>query len=304
MSGSQKAMLKTTYLANPDVDHFCKWLAQLLAGQPIHFSIPTPHPGYSYPNLHSAHAAYSWPPRKWTGLPTPHGTLPHIHPAVPSLNAHSPLSHNTAVLAIAQAALRTAYAIATPGSKHLSGAVAQIFHWGGVYTSTGNKLWLTTNQPNLLSILQRFVIDHALGDDNSTVPRLRFNSGMTKVYSLLIDDFIMYDNRVSASMAWLALDWWTKHLGNSAPSLPPFLRFACPPTNGKMAPHRNPNQSVFPTLSGTQPYAHYTWNVRTNWLLAHALLLANQPPKIGHLSPFKSLRDVEAALFQMGYCVI
>lgn len=31
----------------------------------------------------------------------------------------------------------------------------------------------------------------------------RFNAGITKVYSLVLEDFIIYDSRVAATLGWL-----------------------------------------------------------------------------------------------------
>jgi hypothetical protein len=120
---------------------------------------------------------------------------------------------------------------------------------------------------------------------------------MTKVYSLLIDDFIIYDSRVAAALAWLARRWWTVDLAQPAQTLPELLKFACLPRNGTMAPYSNPDAALFPTLK-QKPYDHYTWNVRANWLLATALIVA------GPCTVFGSLREAEAALFQMGDRVI
>lgn len=36
---------------------------------------------------------------------------------------------------------------------------------------------------------------------------LRSNAGLTKVYSLVLDDFIIYDSRVAAALAWLVMIW-------------------------------------------------------------------------------------------------
>jgi hypothetical protein len=47
-----------------------------------------------------------------------------------------------------------------------------------------------------------------------------------------------------------------------------------------------------------RPYEHYQWNVRANWLLGSAQAMA------GERSRFANLRQIEAALFQMGNRVI
>jgi hypothetical protein len=281
-----------------DVARFCDWLSQRLGGQPIHFSITGNYRQFS--TLVDALNAYSWPQKKVSGRPNPDGKYPYIHPTVPTLAANSNLAANTAVLDVIRKALRTAYFNVPATSDTLSGAVAATLHWGGVYKATrygGNKPWLAQNHVNLQSILQDVVNDHALGDDESAVTDLRFNAGMTKVYSLLIDDFIIYDSRVAAALAWLALKWWTAVEGKPQSQLHEHLRFLCLPGNGKALKLRNPAPSLF-TTHATKPYEHYKWNVRVNWLLSRAQALA------GTNSRFSSLREIEAALFQMGERVI
>jgi len=236
---------------------FRDWLAQRLCGQPINFVVPGT---LAHPNLQSALAAYSWPVRAQAGLPNPHLSLPHVHPVVPSLAARSTLAQNSVVLHIIRHALRSAYAAGLPAAHQFSGAVAAVLHWGGVYTKRGNRGWLIANHANLLAVIQAVVRDHSKGDDTSAVSRLRFNSGMTKVYSLLIDDFIIYDSRVAAALAWLAKRWWTIDCGQPAHTLPQLLRFACLPANGAMARYRNPDAQLFPTIAAN-PYCRRRSNI-------------------------------------------
>jgi hypothetical protein len=276
------------------VSDFRDWLAQRFCGQPIGFTAPG---GFAYPDLQCAVAAYSWPPRAKRTLPNPHSSLPHVHPTVPTLPAKSGLAANIVVLNIIRHAMLAAYAAGPAGAHRLSGAVASVLHWGGVYTTPGNRGWLTANHSHLFTILQAVVLDYAGGSDTSAVVGLRFNSGMTKVYSLLINDFIIYDSRVAAAIAWLAKRWWTAALGHSPSTLPSPLRFACLPANGAMAGYRNPCIAVFPNLTAN-PYEHYKWNVRANWLLSSALAVA------GSASLITSLREAEAGLFQIGQRVI
>ncbi len=294
---SEAYLRRENYLQG-DVAQFCEWLSQRLGRHPIHFSITGHRKQFS--TLHDALNAYEWPLKKVSGRPTPDGNYPYKHPTVPTLIARSSLATNTTVLDVIQKALRTAYLSDPVPSDALAGAVAATFHWGGVYTTTkngGNRPWLAKNYCGLLPILQNVVNDHAQGEDYSRVTALRFNAGMTKVYSLLIDDFIIYDSRVAASLAWLVLNWWTVIKGNPHNQLPENLRFLCLPGNGNARKLRNPAPMVFETHA-TKPYEHYKWNVRANWLLHRAQQLA------GESSRFSSLREIEAALFQMGERVV
>lgn len=286
-------MKREDYLQG-DVALFTSWLAERLCGQPIHFSVRGQE--IAFRTLCEALNGYCWPLKKLSGRPNPDGHRPYIHPNVPTLSARSNLAANTDVLSLIRKALHNAYSAPGRGNE-LSGAVAAVFHWGGVYTKRGNGLWLERNHLQLASILQKVVNDHALGEDLSAVDDLRFNSGMTKVYSLLINDFIIYDSRVAASLAWLVLLWWDSVVGRPREDLPSLLRFGCLPGNGKAQHQRNPDRTVFRTLA-SNPGQHYLWNIRANWVLVDAM------KKAGAESSFSSLREIEAALFQMGARVV
>jgi len=283
-----KAMNRNQYLVG-EVASFRDWLALSLQGQPVPFTVGHRH----YASLPAAMNAYAWPLRAKAGLPNPHNGYPYVHPIVPPLATGATLANNAAVLDALQHALRRAFR--DEHTLALAGAVAGILHWGGVYTTTpngGNKPWLARHHANLHALLTAVVLDHANGDDVSTVEGLRFNAGMTKVYALLIDDFIIYDSRVAASFTWLANHWWTNVRNLLQVNLPTHLRFGTLPANGSAHGHRNAAPGIFPGI--TRAEDHYTWNVRANWLLSDALLHA------GQASQFATLREIEAALFQMG----
>jgi hypothetical protein len=281
-------MNRNQYLVG-EVASFRDWLAQSLQGQPVPFKVGHRH----YASLPAAMKAYAWPLRAKAGLPNPNNGYPYVHPPVPQLAAGANLANNAAVLDALRYALRSAFR--HENTPALAGAVAGIFHWGGVYTTTpngGNKPWLARHYENLHALLTAVVLDHANGDDVSTVPGLRFNAGMTKVYALLIDDFIIYDSRVAASLTWLANHWWTNVRDLLQVNLPTHLRFGTLPANGSAHGHRNAAPGIFPGI--TRAKDHYKWNVRANWLLSDAMRQA------GQASQFATLREIEAALFQMG----
>lgn len=281
-------MNKTEYLVH-DVADFRNWFAQCLLGQPVLFKVGE----CQYSNLLDAKDAYAWPLKAKAGLSNLSDDLPYIYPVVPPLAARANLASNTAVLDILQDALRAAFA--NECNLHLAGAIAAILHWGGVYTALprgGNKPWLKRNYECLHTILGQVVSDYASGNDISNVGDLRFNAGMTKVYALLLDDFLIYDSRVAASLTWLVVHWWTAVKKMPLTDLPPHLQFGTLRANGAAQGHRNASPGIFREIARAEN--HYMWNVRANWLLSDALNLA------GRASPFTTLRDVEAALFQMG----
>lgn len=75
--------------------------------------------------------------------------------------------------------------------------------WGGVFPRNGE--WLRENSKGLAAYLaSRSKQLNGSGADESKLDGFeRFNSGMSKIYSLLADDFIIYDTRVAAALGWI-----------------------------------------------------------------------------------------------------
>jgi hypothetical protein len=126
---------------------------------------------------------------------------------------------------------------------------------------------------------------------------LRSNAGTTKVHSLLLQDWVIYDSRVAAALAWLVYQW-------SSRRPPSFLQFGCMRANSVRNKSRSPDEKMFKyfTASGDvrNHRVHLKWNLRANWVLSAALNAANRRCGLNEVAPFASLREVEAALFMVG----
>jgi hypothetical protein len=122
---------------------------------------------------------------------------------------------------------------------------------------------------------------------------LIMNSGFTKIYSLLLDDFVIYDSRVGAALCLLVRDYLEEI---EVLEIPATLGFAWKDVRGERNGRREPSKGHyrFRELSGR---CHIDNNVRANWLLKD----------IAHKSKFTSTqsptRALEAALFMIGYSV-
>lgn len=170
--------------------------------------------------------------------------------------------------------------------------VAAIMAWGGVYTfakgQKGNKGWLRDNATQIRNLLadgaQRLQADD---DDPSLFAGFRFNAGMSKVYSLLLDDFVIYDSRVAAGLGWLVCQWACENRVRPR-IIPPHLAFGCPPPKGSKKRQVSPD---FPVLwqAAINRGEYARWNLRANWVLSQAARVAGV-----------DLRSVEAGLFMLG----
>lgn len=284
---------KTSFLACADVISFSDWLADVICGKVNIDYVLTENTRFD--RLSCARGAYRWPPRKIV-LPLPTGAV--------VLPRWSGLRENEDVLQLLADGLREALKKRPRNEEALAEWIKAIFIWGGVYTKRGNGAWLESMRGRLGPYLDRTL--SSLGNaeqrrDIEQLTDLRSNAGTTKLHSLALDDFVIYDSRVAAALAWLVVKWACAANRNS---IPPMLRFGCMRPNttdrGKV---RTPDRRLFhyfaPVAGNLNSQrTHAFWNLCANWLLRAALDKAGR--KCGSDSNFRSLRDVEAGLFVMG----
>jgi hypothetical protein len=127
--------------------------------------------------------------------------------------------------------------------------------------------------------------------------RFRMNSGFTKIYALLSPDtFIIYDSRVAAALAHLIVLFCQKQGLTEIPVLLQKIKLmeaqgeAC-----RIVAVANTKLS-FLNLNSNQRN-HAISNVFANWLVSEAYKLAKESKN----NKFINLREVEAALFMLGY---
>lgn len=210
------------------------------------------------------------------------------------------LTSNDAALNALRSALRNS--INPANDQAAFSAAADVMKWGGV--QAGNIRWLSININNLAQTLTSTAA--ALTRSNLAEPilmskDLRFNAGMTKVYSLLVKDFIIYDSRVAAALGWIVVKYCQEKKLSSVPR-----ELAFPWAPSKEGPHakspknRDPGQSnfCFPRLIAGAHHAE--WNLKASWILAEVLVRAPASAFAGPCA-VSALRRLEAALFMIGY---
>ena len=196
---------------------FIAWLSARIDGSA---RLDFKHADGNFATLSDARDAYQWPPKRKT-VPTPIGDL--------ELEANASLTANQRVLD--RLGQGCAIVLPCPQSTRccwLSGS--RLFWFGAVSTrhrnGGGNAGWLDARvQAEDLAVNLRAALA-TLTDDSVHFDRgpadLRSNAGLTKVYSLVLDDFIIYDSRVAAALAWLVMIW-----GREVGGVPDHLKFAC-----------------------------------------------------------------------------
>ena len=136
-------------------------------------------------------------------------------------------------------------------------------------------------------------ISDSLGNYSNSPVRYRMNASFTKIYSLYSErPFIIYDSRVAAALGLVVRRYWEENHGSAA--LPQLLSFSS--LQGRSG---NRNASANHVIFGKirQELQHAQWNVRANWIIEAALV------DVDYEKINKKMREVEAALFMIGYNV-
>ncbi|MEG0859129.1 MAG: hypothetical protein RSD81_10185 [Pseudomonas sp.] len=184
-------------------------------------------------------------------------------------------------------------------------AALDVMAWGGVTAHNGE--WLKANEAGLARMLLE--VKTALINKDPAAPvlrsnALRFNSGMTKIYSLVCPDFVIYDSRVAAALGLLVVKYCQAKGLDQVPAGLDFPWAAAKESESTPDPkRRNPSTGSlrFKRLrAGTH---HARWNINASWVLAqvvaHPLTAASRFHR--GVTPAQTLRALEQALFMIGY---
>ncbi len=185
------------------------------------------------------------------------------------------------------------HAIATDDHGRALKGCQAVLQWGGITRGQ----YIARLGRRLVPVLRRSVED--LSDpklDLTRLPGVGMNSGWTKIYSLLVEDFAMYDSRVAAALCMLAGMYSMDQFLETIPSELRFGRLPHRATADRSPPYL-PEQ--FPT-AGSSPGRHLQSNVMANWILSESLRL--RPSRFNTMQPKgRGLWALQSALFMIGY---
>lgn len=181
-------------------------------------------------------------------------------------------------------------------------ACRQILEWGGVTNKNLDRIRGMKNRCSYFkSVINVLESDSDL--EEYIYADIIMNSGFTKIYSLIVKDFIIYDSRVGATLGLLVKKYCEE---TNKDKIPEELRFAWGlkrqtlygQTKSSENP-RNPSNNIykFPLLTNSK--LHIDNNIRANWLLKEILNKTNS--MFNYLDNSVTLRALEAALFMIGY---
>jgi hypothetical protein len=280
---------KAAYLCQPDVVAFTTWFGSILTTPlPVHRLLMPARPPITFNGLADALHQYYWAFK----FKEPSSGLSH---------AGSNFAQSAAALTILASGLNAALPPSPSSDSQICGWAVAVMEWGGV--SNGNVKWLKARQVGLaahVSATRRLL--SANDDDMVTLNAgiSRFNAGMTKVYSLIVDGFIIYDSRVAGALAWFVLKWAQE---KKLMAVPESLALRCLPAKEALDTNnpklRNPSYEKYQFKWINRPAQHAHWNMRASWLLSAAIAAAGKQTHA--FGGSNGLRALEAALFMWGY---
>ena len=169
-----------------------------------------------------------------------------------------------------------------------------VLEWGGV----------TSRNRNTLERMADGIVFYLMGAKEMlnigtyrTSPGLglKMNSGFSKIYSLLIDDLIMYDSRVGAALCLLVRRFCEE---KGLDEVPRSLKLHIPAAR---SPNRDPSQGIYRFSRAHAPRRHLDSNMKASWLLGD--VLKEKGSRFDQIDAGLRLISLQSGLFMIGYDV-
>jgi hypothetical protein len=146
-----------------------------------------------------------------------------------------------------------------------------------------------------LKDIKQKIKDYKNTKNTDCLKDLECNSGFSKIYSLYIDDFIIYDSRVAAALCYL-IKLFCDEKGKSIPN---DLMFEIPESKPSKS---DPDRRIVCGFNFITDEKNYLlWNIKASNLLKEVLKTTKS--KFNKIPQKERLRALEAALFMIGYKV-
>ena len=177
-------------------------------------------------------------------------------------------------------------------------ACMDILEWGGV-KNNGNVNRINQLDKEIIKYLlyvKNIIVLNSCDLDEFSCTNIHCNSGFSKIYSTIIDGFIIYDSRVSCALCYFVRSWAEE---KGLREIPDNLKLAFSIGRGNNKDRdRNPskgNYSFFKLNNNN----YLKNNIIASWLLK--LIIDNTKSKFNELSPNMQIRALESAMFMIGY---
>jgi len=267
------------YRADAAVLEFVDWMTPFLTGERQFFHRWTsPRWGsWACESLFDVYLRYDWP-------------FSVVLPNQPSPTRGRTFADSVGVFNTLSAMLRAKSEIGD--AESFLAAAKAVVGWGGVRQNLRRLDALGSGAlPTLTAAAAQ--LNPRSADTLALQNVLHMNSGFSKIYSLLLDGFPIYDSRVACALASLVA-WHCREA--SLKGVPDLLAFRIPPSRSG---RRNPSDGAirFGPLRYTQVGEYAVANLHAAWLLE---MLA-QIGRFGALHNSERVLALQSALFMVGY---
>ncbi len=278
-------MKKNEYLSLEHVCDFIDWMVPRISGEVEFRHSYINNKGKKHWRCNSVYDAfenYSWP---FTC------TLP-----VDGYVKGSSFEESERILQTIESGMRSA--ISNNESNSLLSYSSAMLEWGGVTRSNRQKLERMGDGIVEYYRSARALLDPNTVDSDGEFEGIYMNSGFTKLYSMVIDDYIIYDSRVGASLGLLVRYFLEEKKYGYIPEGLNYSYGNSRPTKSDMGMinKRNPSSRTYKfTQLANNRKKHIKNNIYANWLLSE---LSNSSKFTEQKNPIRAL---ESALFMIGY---
>lgn len=274
---------KGDYLSSPVVEAFAEWLVHAVddpSGFYHRYISKKTNKPWSCQSVYEAYLKYEW---AFSCAVTDGRIL-----------RGSTYQESSQVLSYLRLQLRSA--MMEKQEELLKSAAISVLDWGGVKPRNEATIMQLDDFVGYCERICKLLSsgDLSLAEDFSEV---YMNSGWTKIYSLLVDDFVIYDGRVGAALGLLVRLFLRE---NGLLTIPPELSFHYGSGKGdnSVLDRRDPSDETYVFDSFvSKPNVHLMDNIKANWLLGEVYR------KSRFNAEREGLRKLEAALFMIGYDV-
>jgi len=173
-------------------------------------------------------------------------------------------------------------------------AATEVLRWGGVVAGNRERLEALGDEAIPLLRVNTRLLDPATADLERVWVVQPMNSGFSKIYSLLLDGFPIYDSRVACALASL-VRWFCEET-DGLEKVPKLLAFGIPPNQGDAKRDPSCGQFTFPKIryGGSGRYAQS--NVMAAWVLDE---LSRHGP-FGEFGEEERQFALQSAMFMVG----
>ncbi len=262
-------MQMTTYLNDFCVRDFVVWMSYFISGKRrLEHEWKSPRLGrYAFTSVFDAYDQYSWPSHD------------------PSGKVRQVSDSDDTLLSLRECKGNMDRAIEQGDAGRFRHECVQILRWGGIQEPR-----LIPNMDSLVK--QSGILDPFTADDDRLGDMSDMSSGYSKIYSVMLDDFPIYDSRVACALTSFVFLYASER---SYSMIPNVLGLRIPPTRSRQG---NRNPFGFPTLHYGEASRYAESNLHAAWLI---WALAQVRGEFDAVPLDDRMFAIQSSMFMLGY---